>query len=158
VPRTQVFISYSHANLEWLKRLRDHLKPLEREGKLDCWDDTHIKTGEDWPEAIEDALARAKVAVLLVSAKFLASDFIHEEELPPLLAAADKEGTVIMSLIVNACHFEESPLAEFQAHNAPELTLEDMEPRQARRELMEFSKSIRDAFSIADAPARAAKG
>jgi hypothetical protein len=57
VPRTQVFISYSHKDAEWLERLQVHLKPLERKGKLERWDDTCIKTGEKWREAIREVLS-----------------------------------------------------------------------------------------------------
>lgn len=74
--RTKVFISYSHADKEWLERLRRHLKPLDREGRLECWDDTHIRPGDDWKQEIQNALDTAQVAVLLISADFFASDFI----------------------------------------------------------------------------------
>ena len=40
---TKVFISYSHADKEWLESLKRHLKPLVRDGSLYCWDDTHIR-------------------------------------------------------------------------------------------------------------------
>src|SRR3954471_12739938 len=76
--RTKVFISYSHADKDWLERLKRHLKPLVREGNLDCWDDTHIRSGDDWKQEIQNALDTAQVAVLLISADFFASDFIDE--------------------------------------------------------------------------------
>ncbi len=43
--RTKVFISYSHKDEKWLKRLQVHLKPLERQRRLDRWDDTRIAGG-----------------------------------------------------------------------------------------------------------------
>ena len=61
--RTKVFISYSHKDIEWLERLQVHLKPLEREGKIERWDDTLIESGEKWKETIRNAITSAKVAV-----------------------------------------------------------------------------------------------
>ena len=40
--RTRIFVSYSHADADWLKRLQVHLKPLERAGLIDRWDDTRF--------------------------------------------------------------------------------------------------------------------
>jgi hypothetical protein len=45
-----------------------------------------------WREEIKKALASAQVALLMVSADFLASDFVTREELPELFHAAKKEG------------------------------------------------------------------
>jgi hypothetical protein len=79
----------------------EHLKPLERDYALDVWDDTQIQTGAKWLDEIEKAIQAAKVGLLIVSADFFASDFITNNELPPLVEAASKDGVVIMSLIVS---------------------------------------------------------
>src|SRR5512144_407460 len=106
---TKVFISYSHADEEWLERLKRHLKPLVREGYLDFWDDTHIHPGDDWQQEIRTALDKAQVAVLLISADFFASDFIDENELPPLLAAAQADGVRILPVILSESRFARDP-------------------------------------------------
>ncbi|HEV7396946.1 MAG TPA: toll/interleukin-1 receptor domain-containing protein [Pyrinomonadaceae bacterium] len=124
---TKVFISYSHQDEKWLIDLRTHLKPLEREGLIELWDDTGIKAGLKWPQQIKDALATANVAVLLVSASFLASRFINSNELPALLETAKAKGTLILPIIVSACGFERTKeLQEFQAFNPPDKPLNTM--------------------------------
>ena len=142
-----VFVSYSHADVRWLERLRLHLKPLERLGTISLWDDTRIKPGTAWRQEIRRALERARVAVLLVSADFLASDFIETDELPSLLKAAEERGTVILPVIVKPCRFEQTEgLAHFQAVNKPSEPLVAL--RQARREdlFVKLSKRIEDAL------------
>lgn len=146
-PRRQVFISYAHEDAQWLKRLQTHLKPLERAGQIDRWDDTRIKAGMAWRKEIEQALAQAKVAVLLVSAAFLASDFIADNELPPLLEAAEREGALILSIILSPCRFERTPaLSRFQAANPPSRTLEEMGDPEWKRVLLAVSERIEEIF------------
>jgi predicted nucleotide-binding protein len=124
-----VFISYSHQDSAWLDKLRVHLKPLEYEYGIEIWDDTKIKPGSKWQEKIERALESAKVALLLVSANFLASEFIRNEELPKLLTAAERKGTTILMIIVGPCLFERTKsLSRFQALNTPSKPLAAMKP------------------------------
>lgn len=128
-----VFVSYSHANRGWLDRLKVHLRPLERLGTITLWDDTRIKPGSQWREEIERELEQARVAVLLVSADFLASDFVRTHELPRLLAAAEQRGTLVLSVILSPCRFEQTrELSRFQAMNPPSEPL--VGKRQAGRE------------------------
>jgi hypothetical protein len=124
--RNQVFISYSHKDKARFSELQTMLKPLVRAGTIDVWDDTRIKPGENWKAEIEKALATAKVAVLLVSANFLASDFIAQNELPPLLQGAKSGGLVILWIYVSSCLYETTDISHFQAAHSLERALDRM--------------------------------
>jgi hypothetical protein len=113
-----IFISYSHRDAEYLSRLMIHLKPLARQGRIDAWADTRIQAGDKWQDEIKAALEKSAVGVLLISADFLASDFIVNNELEPLLDAASTKGTLILSLILKPSRFlREDSLNKFQAIN-----------------------------------------
>jgi hypothetical protein len=118
--RQKVFISYSHHDRTYIDRLLIHLKPLEKEGLIDLWVDTRLKAGDRWKKEIERALNRATVAILLVSADFLASDFITDNELPPILRNAEERGARIIPIIVKPCRFmRDKNLRHFQSINDP---------------------------------------
>lgn len=120
----RVFLSYSHKDREFLDRLMVHLRPLERQGLIDLWVDTRLKAGDKWKRAIEEALSQARVAVLLITADFLASDFIVDNELPPLLANAEAKGTRVIPVILKPCRFvRDKNLSAFQAINDPSAPL-----------------------------------
>lgn len=123
----KVFISYSHKDSTHLERLRVHLKPLEKQGVVDVWDDTKIKVGNDWKKEIDVALHQAAIAVLIVSADFLASDFIVDNELPPILEKAQLDGTKIVPVILKPCRFSrDANLSRFQALNPPDKPVHGM--------------------------------
>jgi nucleoside 2-deoxyribosyltransferase len=129
--KTSVFVSYSHTDADYLDRLLVHLKPLEKSGALDLWVDTRLRAGDKWKVHIERALERATVAILLVSADFLASDFITDNELPPLLKNAEERGTVVIPVILKPCRFaRDAQLRTFQAVNDPKHALILLGPGQ----------------------------
>jgi hypothetical protein len=112
--RTQVFISYCQQDERWLERLETHLRPLVRSGALDVWSDRRIAPGLKRGEELEKALARAKVAVLLVSPDYLASDFINQQVLNPLLKAAEKEEASIFWLPIKHSLYQYTELRDYQ--------------------------------------------
>jgi WD40 repeat protein len=101
-----VFVSYSHADREWVRRLLVLLTPLVRNKGLRVWADEHIRVGDDWRRDIETAIVQAKLALLLVSGDFLGSRFIMEEELPALA----ESGVRLAPVLVHDCLWAAEPL------------------------------------------------
>ena len=153
VERDQMFVSYSHHDVEWLEHLQIMLKPLTRNRKITVWDDTKIRGGDKWKEEIRKALASAKVAVMLVSPYFLASDFIAEHELPPLLQAAEKEGVKILWVMVSDCLYKETELADFQAAHDISHPLDSLSVSDRNRVLKSVCEKIAHATAQVSSPA-----
>ena len=146
--RDQVFISYSHRDAHWLDRLQVYLAPLERRGGVRRWDDTLIAPGQRWEREITEALQRARVAVLLVSAEFLASDFISRVELPSLLGAAEDQGVLIVPVVLDHCNFDRVPeLAQFQAISPPARPLETLAEPEQKAVLAKLAAAVEDALA-----------
>lgn len=114
-----IFLGYSRQDAAYLARLQRYLTPSVRSGAIPLWDNTQIKPGDDWKHSIEQALISARVALLLVSVDFLASEYVAKEELPRLLSAAEARGTRILPIILTPCLFQRTNLSHFHPINDP---------------------------------------
>ncbi len=138
--RLHIFISYSHRDAKYLERLKVHLTPYVEDDAIEdwLWDDTQIAPGSNWFDDITQALQRADAAVLLISADFLASRFIRQNELPPLLDAAEQKGIKVIPVILSPCGFENVPsLSQFQSANKPSEPLSSLHTFHKREEWWE---------------------
>lgn len=119
---------------------------MEHQGiEVNLWDDTRIQAGDKWREEIKKAIAAAKVAILLVSTDFLASDFINENELPPLLHSAKEKGMVVLPLILKPCRFDRTEsLSQFQAVNDPKKPLIKLNEAEKEEVLVKLANSVED--------------
>lgn len=121
-----VFISYSHKDKKWLDELLLFLKPDVQRESINVWDDSKIEPGANWSEEIENALTAAKVAVLLVSPHFLASDYIASKELPNLLDAAKERGLTILWIAISESPWGRTPIATYQSAHTPSRPLNSL--------------------------------
>ncbi len=126
--RTQVFISYSHKDKKWFDELKIHLEPLLQNEKIDVWDDTRIKPGDKWEVEIREALKQAKIAVLMISPHFLASEYIEKVERPALMEAAEKYDLTIIWIPVSSSLYKETDIVDYQAAHNPSNPLDRLSP------------------------------
>ncbi|WP_020394300.1 SUMF1/EgtB/PvdO family nonheme iron enzyme [Thiolinea disciformis] len=106
---TDIFISYSHHDEPWKDALVRQLKVLQWHGEFAIWDDRQIEVGSNWLPAIEHAIERARVALLLVSSDFLTSEFVTRQEIPRLLQRREAEGLQVVPIIVKPCAWQAVP-------------------------------------------------
>jgi len=98
-----VFISYSHKDEIWKDRLLPHLGMLAKAGRLTIWEDRSIDAGATWYDEIKNAMEDAEVAVCLISADYLNSDFCIKEEIPYLLERRKSDGMVLLPILIRPC-------------------------------------------------------
>lgn len=140
-----IFVSYSHADEKWRKEFDIISKPLSRFEGIKFWSDRNLKTGE-WEPQIEEAIKDAVAAVLLVSANFLASDFIADKELPYLMQAYEKRRLMICWMLLEPCDYKRFPeITRFQA-----ITTGNLEPLSKLRDWQWKEVMVRGCGMIDD--------
>jgi hypothetical protein len=127
-----VFVSYSHADAPFKNQLEKHLKALSFHGKLSFWSDDQISPGAAWFQEIKRAMDSAIVAVLLVTGDFLASDFIREHEMGPILQHHRSAGLKLIWVPVRACNWEETALRDIQAPISTNKPIAEMKAERDR--------------------------
>ena len=112
----QVFYSYVAADAAWVEKLDAHLSPLKRKGTLhSTWHQAQVLPGDAWSEVVLQQLRQAQIILLLVSAKFIASDHAWEKELTAALARQQAGKAKVIPIIVTDCFWEGTLLGKFVA-------------------------------------------
>lgn len=144
--RDQIFISYSRQDHDWLKTLEPYLKPLVDDHRVTVWSDQAIAPGRDWKAEIDQAVAAARIAVLIVSQDFLASDFIIDHELPALFAARAKGELQILWIAARHSVYQKTPLGSIQALNDPRKPLHAIPRPEREKVLVDIAGRIMAAY------------
>ena len=82
-----VFISYSRADVTWLRDVTAILQPLNPASST-CGPTSTLSELSQWDATLRQKMARCDIAILLVSMPFLQSEYVRTVELPFLLERA----------------------------------------------------------------------
>ena len=114
--RPLVFVSYSHRDRQAFDRLQVHLAPLTRDHSIEVWSDPLIQPGDDWDAKIAQRLESAHAAVMLVSADYLASDYVNRQEIPKIAEGWRSGDLKVYWVLLSPCSSARHPfLGQVQA-------------------------------------------
>lgn len=141
---SQIFVSYSRRDSDWKDLLGEQLGAFVNIGLLDLWTDDRIEVGDDWLAELDDALASAAAAVLLVSASFLSSPFVRDHEVPKILERR-AAGMPVIPILVRPCAWRAVPwLAQMQMLPGDGDTISSGSPHDIDRKLANAAEAIAD--------------
>ena len=143
-----IFVSYSHKNEAWKDRLVTQLKVLPFKD-LEIWTDRRLGAGDEWYKEIDLAIERADLAILLISAEFLGSDFITKEEIPRLLKKKASNQVMLYPIIITPCVWEYVGwLSKIQVRPLDGRPLSDGSNFQIESDLASITKEIAEMLSL----------
>ena len=135
-----------------------HLKALKLNHDIETWYDGLLRTGDEWKKEIRKEMSAAKVVILMVSPKFLASEFIRNEELPELLQAAINDNALIIPVPIRQAQIEDTiikgkdgqeiKLVKYQAVCDLKKPLQAMNPNERDKIYIKICEEIKHCFGI----------
>ncbi|MDB9529269.1 toll/interleukin-1 receptor domain-containing protein [Oscillatoria sp. CS-180] len=114
-PPLKVFISYSHKDESLKQDLLYHLAALKRAKKIEIWQDRQIDAGIEWNTQILEELDAADIILLLITARFIASDFCYSKEMNRALFRNQQGTARVIPIVMAPCAWSETPLHKLNA-------------------------------------------
>lgn len=144
---SKIFVSYSHRDQFWLDRFQKIISPyLKAENaELELWTDKGIQPGDKWFSEIKDALKSSGVALIFVSADFLASDFIVQHELPPIMEAANDGSMKLLWVYLSPAAVDAFEVDRFQAAHDISRPLKSLESHEQDQVLLDVARMVKAA-------------
>lgn len=109
-----IFLSYSHKDEELKEQLDAHLASLKRNNLIKTWNDRAIVVGDEWDSVIKKQLEESDIILLLVSANFIASDYIWKVEITEAMKRHDNKEVVVVPIFIKPCDWKDMPFSKLQ--------------------------------------------
>ena len=104
----KIFISYAHEDDAYFRAFKKGIESHSKSSKnikWDIWTDKEIPVGALWHNTIQKEIKNSDAAILLVSANFLSSDYIENQEFERFLQKSEKDGFTFLPILLSDCDF-----------------------------------------------------
>ena len=110
----EIFISYSHKDEDLKDELYIHLANLTRQGKIRPWQDRAIETGTEWDVEIKARLESARIILLLITPRFIASEYCFDKEMQRAMERHLAGTARVIPIIMKPCDWQDTPFSKLQ--------------------------------------------
>lgn len=133
-----IFISYSEKDKNEKNQLQTHLRARQ----IKSWDRDQIAGGSDRDQEIEQAIFRANIAIVLVTANYLSSIGDDKTEIHRLLRRNELGELIIYPIISKHCSWKEDWLQKFKVRPISEAPVWGGEIVKAEEEISEIVNEL----------------
>jgi len=110
----EMFISYSHKDERLKDELYMHLANLTRQKKIKPWQDRAIEAGTEWDAEIKARLESADVILLLITPRFIASEYCFDKEMQRAMERHAAGTARVIPIIMKPCDWQDTPFSKLQ--------------------------------------------
>lgn len=106
-----IFFSYAQRDRILRYQLEDHLYILKYRKLIEMWDAYEIRAGDDKYQQANTYLEKAQIILLLISASFIASDFLESSNVQRMLERHNKGYVTIIPILLRSTYLVGLPFA-----------------------------------------------
>lgn len=146
--RNGIFISYNIHDAKWVNTLQTFLRPYTRDEKIEVIGDAASFAGLNREQEVVKKLQSCRVAILLVSPDYLASDDIIKKELPAILVEQQTGELVVFPIAVSYAAYGVAGIDRFPAPHDLDIPLDSMDKPARDRTFVQITNRIVNAMGI----------
>jgi TIR domain len=142
----KIFFCYAHEDESLLKKLKSHLRSLQRGGLIKVWHDRDISAGTEWEQEIKAQLNTAQIILLLVSPDFMDSDYCYGIEMQRAMERHERGDAWVIPVILRRVYWEGAPFGKLQALPTDAKPITSHEWQSQDDAFYDVAKGIREAI------------
>jgi hypothetical protein len=109
-----VLLCYDKKDERMVRKLKNQLSLLVRNGLIALWDDADIAPGADREQEMNKSLDEAQVILLLISSSFLGSKYPYKIGMQEAIQKHEQKKARVIPILLSPVHWEEPPIANLQ--------------------------------------------
>lgn len=146
--RKGIYISSVKQDSKWLRELQTFLRPHTRDENIELYSNENILPGANRKQEIATGLNKCRVAVLLLSADYLAEDELIKNELPLILAEQGTGELIVFTVFTGHAAYEAAGFGKFPQAHDPSIPLNSMDKPEREKTWVEITRQIVHALDI----------